>query len=237
MYRRLAQSPGSSLTALGVLLSLAAVILFVVGVQARYADRIAAAKTDALNFANILAEHTVLTFEEVDRALRRAEAIRRDSLSGRFDPGATNAALRQLQRSSSVIVAIGWTDASGRVVAHSYGSAPPRPNISDMPHFEGSFDRTAVALSIMCDLPIGLVERVLVQNEPEQLLVFAKAIDLSWETVRAMLALQGGRGGLARERLNQCLASFFRLRPKTALTALQFYLQREQARRSAALDS
>ena len=47
----------------------------------------------------------------------------------------------------------------------------------------------------------------------------------------AMLALQGGRGGLSRERLNQCLASFFRLRPKTALTALQFYRQREQARR------
>lgn len=96
---------------------------------------------------------------------------------------------------------------------------------------EGSFDRTAVALSIMCDLPIGLVERVLVQNEAEQLLVFAKAIDLSWETARAILALQAGRGGVAKERLNQCLASFFRLRPKTARTALQFYRQREQANR------
>lgn len=97
---------------------------------------------------------------------------------------------------------------------------------------EGSFDRTAVALSLMCDLPIGLVERVLVQNEPEQLLVFAKAIDLQWETTRAILALQAGRGGVAKDRLNQCLASFFRLRPKTAKTALQFYRQREQANRS-----
>jgi uncharacterized protein (DUF2336 family) len=101
---------------------------------------------------------------------------------------------------------------------------------------EGSFDRTAVAFSILCDLPIGAVERVLVQNEPEQLLVFAKAIDLSWETVRAILALQAGRDGVARERLNECLASFFRLRPKTAQTALQFYRQREYARRGPALD-
>jgi hypothetical protein len=76
---------------------------------------------------------------------------------------------------------------------------------------------------------------VLVQDEPEQLLVFAKAIDLSWETTRAILALQAGRGGMARERLNQCLASFFRLRPKTALNALQFYRQCEQARRNPAL--
>ncbi len=135
MYRRLAQSPGSSLTALGVLLSLAAVVLFVVGVHARYGDRIAAAKSNALSFANILAEHTVLTFEDVDRSLRRAEAIRSESLAGRYKLAAANAALRQLQKSSSVLLGIGWTDAAGQVVAHSYNPAPPRSNIADMAQF------------------------------------------------------------------------------------------------------
>ena len=94
---------------------------------------------------------------------------------------------------------------------------------------ERDFDKTAVALSLMCDLPIGLIERVLVQSEPEQLIVFAKAIELSWDTAKAILTLQAGRGGVARERLNQCLASFFRLQPKTARTALRLYRQREQA--------
>src|ERR1700675_2561416 len=112
IYRRLAQSPGSSLTALGVLLSVALVVLFAIGLQSRHADRIAAAKADALSFANILAEHTALTFVDVDRALRGAEAIRSASLSGRIDSAAANAALRQLQKSSSVIIAIGWTDAA-----------------------------------------------------------------------------------------------------------------------------
>jgi len=135
IYRRLAQSPGSSLTALGVLLSVALVVLFAIGLQARYADRIAAAKADALSFANILAEHTALTFVDVDRALREAESIRSASLSGRIDSAAANAALRQLRKSSSVIIAIGWTDAAGNLVAHSYDHAPPRPNISDRPHF------------------------------------------------------------------------------------------------------
>jgi uncharacterized protein (DUF2336 family) len=97
---------------------------------------------------------------------------------------------------------------------------------------ERDFDKTAVALSLMCDLPIGLIERVLVQSEPEQLIVFAKAIELSWDTAKVILALQAGRGGVARERLNRCLASFFRLQPKTARTALQFYRLREQASRS-----
>jgi uncharacterized protein (DUF2336 family) len=95
---------------------------------------------------------------------------------------------------------------------------------------EENFDRTVVALSLMCNLPIGLIERALVQNEPEQLLVLAKAIDLSWDTVKAMLALPGGRDGPARDRLDQCFAHFFRLQPKTARAALQFYRLQEKAR-------
>ena len=94
---------------------------------------------------------------------------------------------------------------------------------------EGSYDKTAVALSLMCDLPIGLIERVLAQNDPEQLIVFAKASDLTWESVKAMITVQAGRGGVTQERLNQCFASFFRLQPRTARTALQFYRLREKA--------
>jgi uncharacterized protein (DUF2336 family) len=96
---------------------------------------------------------------------------------------------------------------------------------------DGDFDKTAIALSIMCDLPIGLVERALAQSEPEQLLILAKAIDLSWETAKAVLTLQAGRGGVEKQRLNQCFASYFRLQPKSARAALQFYRLREQANR------
>jgi uncharacterized protein (DUF2336 family) len=63
---------------------------------------------------------------------------------------------------------------------------------------EGHFDRTVVALSLMCNVPVGLIERALVQSEQEQLLVLAKAIELSWETTKALLTLQAGRGGLAK---------------------------------------
>jgi diguanylate cyclase (GGDEF)-like protein len=132
----MAGSPGSLLAAIGVLLSVATVVLFLADLQARYWDRIASAKADAQSLAKILAEHTALTFEDVDRVLFRAEAIRRTSLSGKLaDPGAVNAALRQLQKSSSIMVAIGWTDASGEAVAHSYDHPPPRHNISDMAFF------------------------------------------------------------------------------------------------------
>jgi diguanylate cyclase (GGDEF)-like protein len=149
IHRRLARSPASSLTVLGVLLSAATIVLFLTDLETRYRDRIAAAKTHAQSFARILAEHTALTFEDVDKALLEAEAIRKNSLSGNYtDPGAADAALRQLQKSSSILVAIGWTDASGEVIAHSYDHPPPRRNISDMPHFVAQRDSADDRLSI-----------------------------------------------------------------------------------------
>ena len=93
IYRGLVPSPGSSLAALGVVLSAATIVLFLTDLETRYWDRIAAAKTDAQSFATILAEHTALTFEDVDRVLLEAEAIRRKRLLGKYaDSGGANAA-------------------------------------------------------------------------------------------------------------------------------------------------
>src|SRR5271168_2374386 len=148
-YRRLVPFPGSSLSALGLLLSVATIVLFLTDLQTRYWDRIAVAKTDAQSFAKILAEHAALTFEDVDRILLEAATIRKNSLSGKYsDPGAVNAALRQLQKSSPVVVAIGWTDASGAVLAHSYDHTPPRSNISSMSHFVAQRDGDGEGLFI-----------------------------------------------------------------------------------------
>jgi PAS domain-containing protein len=148
-YRKLARSPASPLTALGVLLSVATVVLFLVDLEARYWDRIATAKKDAQSFAAVLAEHTALTFEDVDHILLEAAVIRRSSLAGKYsDPGAANAALRELQKGSPVLIALGWTDASGQPIAHSYDHAPPRNNISAMSFFTAQRDSSEDRLFI-----------------------------------------------------------------------------------------
>ncbi len=92
----------------------------------------------------------------------------------------------------------------------------------------GQFDETAVALSLICDLPIGLVERAFMQNWSEQLLVLAKASDLSWATTRLILLLQPGASENSAE-LEECCANFTRLQADTAKKALQFYRLRERA--------
>lgn len=99
---------------------------------------------------------------------------------------------------------------------------------------EGSFDKVTVALSLMCDVPIGLVERSFVQQQTEQVLVLAKAIDLSWVTTVGLLLFRAGVNCSSPQQLDQCFTSFSRLQPKTARTALQFYRMREKASRPPA---
>jgi Uncharacterised protein conserved in bacteria (DUF2336) len=89
------------------------------------------------------------------------------------------------------------------------------------------FDRTAVALSIMSDLPLGVVERALVQDDGEQILVIGKAIDLSWETTKSVLLLKPGQNGVVS--MNRSFASYFRLKTKTAQAALRFYRLKRRA--------
>lgn len=91
------------------------------------------------------------------------------------------------------------------------------------------FDRTAVGLSIMSDLPIGLVERALAQDDGEQILVISKAIELSWETAKSMLLLAPAQNEANNESMNRSFANYFRLKTKTARTALQFYRLRQKA--------
>lgn len=126
---------------LGIGLVALIVVLFSVDLHQRYIAAIDQGKKSARNLAEILSEHTALTFENVERMLREAAKIRKDSLDGDYASlEDVNAALRLLAKTSPAVVAVGWTDAAGKVVAHSYDGAPPRSNVSQMAHFAAHRD-------------------------------------------------------------------------------------------------
>lgn len=90
------------------------------------------------------------------------------------------------------------------------------------------FTETALALSVICDLPVGLIERALVEERSEQVLVLAKAAALSWTTTKAILLLQAPHRKSDGD-LDRLLETFLRLRPQTARQAVQFYRLRERS--------
>jgi uncharacterized protein (DUF2336 family) len=93
----------------------------------------------------------------------------------------------------------------------------------------GKFDETIVALSIICDLPVGLIERAFVDDRSEQIIVLARATGLSWETAKAILLLQAGTKNRSTHKFDQHFETFMRLKAETAKKAMTFYRMRERA--------
>ena len=92
----------------------------------------------------------------------------------------------------------------------------------------GKFEETTAALAALCDLPIEMVERAMVQERPETILIFAKATGMLWPTVKEILKLRAGERGIGSHELEQCLSTFTRLKPATAQQVVDF--QRKRAR-------
>jgi uncharacterized protein (DUF2336 family) len=95
------------------------------------------------------------------------------------------------------------------------------------------FDEITVALSLLSDLPIGAIERALVHDNYDQVLLIAKFIDLSLDSTRAILVMLAKSKNQSIQELEECLTRFKKLKPETARTAIQFYRLRERATKSA----
>jgi hypothetical protein len=94
------------------------------------------------------------------------------------------------------------------------------------------FDHVVTALSLIGDLSIALVERIVAQGRYEQIMLLAKAAEFSWETALALIVFQAAGKTLSESERDQHAASYARMQVKTAKAALQFYRLRERAYRS-----
>ena len=88
------------------------------------------------------------------------------------------------------------------------------------------FEETAIALSIMCDTPIDVVERALLDPGAEIILILAKVAGLSATTTKAVLLLRAADRGMSAKDLEQALTSFQKLQPDTAGRVLSFFRTR-----------
>jgi uncharacterized protein (DUF2336 family) len=91
---------------------------------------------------------------------------------------------------------------------------------------ERKFEETAIALSLMCDTPIDVVERALLDPGAEIVLILAKVAGLSSTTTKAILLLRAADRGMSAKDLEQALSSFNRLQPDTARRVLGFFRTR-----------
>jgi uncharacterized protein (DUF2336 family) len=88
------------------------------------------------------------------------------------------------------------------------------------------FEETAISLSLLCDTPIDVVERALLDPGAEIVLILAKVAGLSSTTTKAVLLLRAADRGMSTEDLERALMSFNRLQPETAKRVLGFFRTR-----------
>ena len=88
---------------------------------------------------------------------------------------------------------------------------------------------TIVGLSLLCSLPVDVVERVLLDKNREIVLILAKALAFSWETTMALLFLGAPEHRIAADELDTLKKEFAGLSAEMSRSVLKTYQSRKQA--------
>jgi len=91
---------------------------------------------------------------------------------------------------------------------------------------DGQLEEVRVALSLVGGLPASFIDQALSQESGEMLLVIARAVGLSWATIKSILRLPIWRRPATANELGSCLARFERLDRSTAADIMRFYKAR-----------
>ena len=96
------------------------------------------------------------------------------------------------------------------------------------------FEEATVGLSLLCSLPVDVVERALLDSNKEITLILTKALDYSWQTTMALLFLGAPDHKIGARDLDEMRREFAALNVETCRSVLKTYRSRRQA---AAADS
>jgi uncharacterized protein (DUF2336 family) len=95
-------------------------------------------------------------------------------------------------------------------------------------------EEVTIGLSLLCSLPVDVVERALADNNREMTLILAKALDFIWETAMSLLFLAAKNHRISARDLDHIKEEFEGLNAETSQSVLRFYQTRKVA---AAADS
>jgi uncharacterized protein (DUF2336 family) len=91
------------------------------------------------------------------------------------------------------------------------------------------FEETTVGLSLLCSLPVDVVERALLDSSREMIMILAKALNFEWETTMSLLFLAAKDHRISALDLDHMREEFSRLNTETSRTVLSFYKSRKNA--------
>jgi uncharacterized protein (DUF2336 family) len=90
-------------------------------------------------------------------------------------------------------------------------------------------EEVTIGLSLLCSLPVDVIERALPDRNRETLLILAKALEFSWPTTMALLFLGAKDHRITAQELKDLERDFGRLNIETSRSVLKVYQSRKNA--------
>jgi uncharacterized protein (DUF2336 family) len=97
------------------------------------------------------------------------------------------------------------------------------------------FEETVIGMSLLCELPIDVIEQVLAVNNRDMILVLSKALEFSWETSMALLFLGAENHRIASSELDDLKSEFKRADVRMSRGILEIYQSHWRAGQGEAL--
>ncbi|HYM36669.1 MAG TPA: DUF2336 domain-containing protein [Steroidobacteraceae bacterium] len=92
------------------------------------------------------------------------------------------------------------------------------------------FEKTVVALAKLGRFPVDLVERALLDEGEDMVLLLARAAGCSWVTTRELLLMYAAKRQMQQDDLSKAFERFNRLSPETAQRVVRFHERRIKLR-------
>jgi len=164
-------------------------------------------------------QHLMRLMVRASHTVRQKLEAANPSLAAVIHDAVTEAATKVMDKAG--VAARDYTAARGRIEQLRSAGELGDGNVAAFAA-ASQFEETTAALAALCGLAIEDVDRAMTQNQPDAVLIMAKAAGLSPETIRAILRLRAGRRGISPGELERCLETVSRLQPEVARQIVKF---------------
>jgi hypothetical protein len=84
-------------------------------------------------------------------------------------------------------------------------------------------------MAALANVPVSIVENMMVESRAEAIMIMAKVSEISWSTVNAIIKMRDHLSGTEPTDLQFCKDTYERLRPSTAQQVLRFHRMQQTA--------
>jgi uncharacterized protein (DUF2336 family) len=147
-------------------------------------------------------------------------------------PQARREILRAVGSATEIVRAVSASQPTQPAAVRAQNDAKTLSQKSEIEKLEtfataGRFEAAIATLARLSGMSTDFIESKLKDDNAEIILILAKAIALSWQTTKAILALGARESPRSPDDIKQCETSFARLNQAVAQKILDFHRQRE----------